>query len=263
MALDLARAIVDPGSDDRRLRVGRVKTYTAGALVIVVTLDGADVTMPCLKSSPAYAAGQTVQVMKDGKSTALCLGIIGTPPPPPVPPGPPPPPPVVEPTRTARTITLLPSFTGTYRAGEGWSPTFGDEVVQGDYGGYGINTGFASYGDQVAGLHADISKPYSGRLRYFRRSGGTYAAQSPTLYLATDRYRPAGLPTKTGSAWTGTAVAVGDGAEWDLPTGWVGALLAGSAGSLGSYVAGSDPYIRLTGPSSNGDAFALTLNYFA
>lgn len=264
--MDLGTALAG-GRDRRQFRVGQVTAATAGAKAITVELDGTAVLVPTLAGT-TYAVGQTVLVARDGRQAGYVLGAIGQPPAPPppdpvyVPPAPKPA--QQEPGSTVKRYskTLLPSSTGTYRGGS-WRST--RNLYQGDWGGWGINTGAAFYGNQFVGLRAKLTSPRSAVVRYSRTSGGVFGSQSPTFWTLTQRSRPSGAPTRRLSA-------VGDGVttsgsdrheSWALPTAMLDELLSGQAGGLGIYVPGSNPYIVLSGPQEVATSLSITVNYYA
>jgi hypothetical protein len=251
---DLARALAGSG-DHRLVRIGVVKTGGATLKTCTVTIDGAD-NVCVTPGAPTLAANDIVAVLRDG-NTGYVLGKVGTYTPPTTDPEAPPVP--VEPTVRRRTATIKPYFTGTYRGG--WRS--GDELFQGDYGGYGLNTGAAFYGNALKALHADTSKPYSIVVSYKRNRGGDYSAQSPKFYTLTQKTKPAGAPTKDDGPSTGTAVAVGKTAKFELSSTMALHLLNGTDGGLGIYLPSSNPYVVLAGRSDYAAAMALTVTYYA
>lgn len=247
-----------------RLDVSRfqraVVTAVAGANKVTVSLDGAAqlVDLPAVAGPTAYAAGDLVLVARDS-SGPVVLGKVGAAPapaePPPAAPVPPPS------TLTQRTVTILPSSTDSYRAGQGWR---GDGTVrQGDYIGEAVYQGCAFYGAQLAGLGADLSAPRSAVLTYVRQQGGVFGAQSPTFHTLAQRTRPSGAPTRLSSGGEGTPVAVNRSASWQLPAGLLDELLDGTAGGLGVYVGSSSPYIVLSGRSGSSVSMSLKVTFSA
>jgi hypothetical protein len=211
----------------------------------------------CVVFGITLAALDVVAVLRDGNSAGYVLGKIGTAA---APPSDPPKPPVpVEPTVRHRIATIKPYFTGTYRGG--WRD--GDELFQGDYGGYGLNTGAAFYGNALKALRADTSRPYSIRVAYKRNRGGDYSPQSPRFYTLTQKTKPAGAPTKDDGPANGTAVAVGKTSSWQLTTTMANHLLTGVDGGLGIYLPSSNPYVVLAGRSDYAAAMTLTVDYYA
>lgn len=251
---DLARELVRLPGDGRAFRMGRIVTGGTNPQTVVVNVDGADNTLPAVAGT--YATGDTVLVARDARAAGYVVGRLGTAPvDPPVDPDAPP----VEPGVIARTLTVVPASAGTWRP-DAWRP--GDQLHQGDYGGFGLNTGAAFYGDALTGLHADTGLPHSITVRYRRRPGGIPAAQVPAFWTLAEAARPTGAPTRLDTD-DGTAVAVGALASWELPGAWATDLLDGAAGGLGIYLADDTPYMVLAGPSTYSAAFALTVNYYA
>lgn len=252
--IDLAAALASSG-DSRLVRIGVVKTGGAALKKATVTIDGADNV--CVVFGITLAALDVVAVLKDGNSAGYVLGKIGTTAAPPV--DAPKPPVPVEPTVRHRTATIKPYFTGTYRGG--WRD--GDELFQGDYGGYGLNTGAAFYGNALKALRADTSRPYSITVSYKRNRGGDYSGQSPRFYTLTQKVRPAGAPTRDDGPSAGTAVAVGKTSSYRLPATMALHLLNGTDGGLGIFLATSNPYLVLAGRSDYAAAMALTVDYYS
>lgn len=258
MTFDLAQALKDRSSDGRAIRYGLVKVGGASVAKVTVTLDGADNVIPCAIAT--YAANDVVAVLRDGRSGGFVLGKVGTFA---VPDDPTQAPPVkVEPTKVLRRATIKPVFTGSYRSG--WRESgSGGEVIQGDYGGYGLNTGAAFYGNALVALHADLTRGYTIDVTYKRNSGGDYSAQSPAFYTLAQKLKPGGAPTKDDGPSAGTAVAVGKVARWRLPTTMATHLLNGTDGGLGIWRSGSTPYMKLAGRSDYAAAMTLTVSYYA
>jgi hypothetical protein len=257
VSFDLAKALKDRTSDGRAIRYGLVVTGGASVSKVTVALDGANNVIPCAIAT--YAANDVVAVLRDGRSSGWVLGKVGTF----TPPTDPDPTPVkVEPVARLRVVTIKPIYTNTYRSG--WrSSSTGDELVQGDYGGYGLNTGAAFYGNALVALRADTSRPYTIDVTYKRTSGGDYSAQSPSFYTLTQRTKPGGAPTKDDGPSTGTAVAVGKVAKWRLPSTMALHLLNGTDGGLGIWRSGSTPYLKLAGRSDYAAAMTLRVAYYA
>ena len=226
-------------------RPGTVRAVAASRLTVEV--EGVQVKLPF--GTGTYAVGDTVLVL-DG----YVLTRLGAPPAPPPPPPPPP-----QPTVQARTATLLPTFTGSFRAGR-WRD--GTDVYQGDYGGYGVNTGAAYYGDQFVALNARLDQPRSAVVHYRRQRGGDYAAQAPTFWTLGERGPDGDGPARHESQ-AGAALPVDGAVDWALPGAWLDALLAGTRGGLGTFVNSSNPYLILDGRGDYARAFAVTVNYYA
>lgn len=253
---DLTTSLAQRHPQLRAYQRGRV-TAVSGTLLTLLVDDGADpVTVRALTGT--YAVNDVVMLARDGSATFV-VGKLGTAPA--VNPEAPEtaPPPVKQVTK--RTATILPTSTGSWRSSTGWRS--GDEMRQGDWNsGYGINTGAAFYGRQLRSLGADLTKPRSAVLSYYRTDGGVFGAQTPTLWTLAQSSRPSGGPTRQSST-AATAVAVGRAASFALPESMLDALLSGSSGGLGIYVGSSSPYIVLSGRSDYAKAFALAVTYYA
>ena len=237
-------------------RYQRATVKAVSGSLLTVLIDGQESTLPALENAGGYTPGSLVVVARDA-SGSFVLGVIGTTEAPTAPPNPPPVTPPSAPQK--RAATLLPTFTGSWRPG-GWRSD--SDVRQGDYG-YGNHVGAAFYGRQLAGLHANLSETRRAVLTYRRTTGGVFAPQSPTVWTLSESSRPAGAPTRLASA-AGAAVGVYSDrtASWQLPQSMTDALLSGTAGGLGIYVAGGSPYIVLLGRSEFASAFQLSVTYY-
>lgn len=226
-------------------------TVTAGRAS--VTIGGATVTAAVLRGV-TLAIGDPILIARQGAAWWVlgALGVAtptngttGSQPSPDVPTGP-----------TSGTLVCPPVETRSWR-GSAWR-TDTDEVVQGDYGGWGINTGCAFYGSLPRSLAG--ATVTAARLHLRRVTGGTYAAQQLTIRLMAEATRPAGAPG-LGSSAAGPSLAVGAEGVYAAPTAMAQALADGTAGGLAVYVAGGTPYIRTAGRSEWGPAWTLTIDW--
>ncbi len=238
--IDLARAL-HRNEDPRKVRVARVVSITTTRLTL--SLDGGTVVLPMIADT--YAVNDTVAVVG-----GIVVGKVGSPPAPPAAPTPP--------AASSISAVVLPTYTGTYR-GSAWI-TFDDLVYQGDYG-FGNGQGGVFFGDRLTALGAD---PTRGTIAVTisRHQGGDFAAQAVTLWLVTQKNRPAGAPTRTSSTSITVPAVGGAPQQFALPAIWVNALLAGNAGGIGTYESTGSPYVVLDGSLENGAAFALAVNYW-
>lgn len=256
---DLSSALSGSQLDVRRYQRAIVKTAAANVLTLMLD-DTTELTgVPALSSSPTYAVNDIVVLARDATGPFVIgrLGVSSTPAV--LAPAAPP----VGPTGslTQRTRTVLPSFTGSYRASGGWRDD--DTVRQGDWNsGYGINQGAAFYGSQLKGLGASLSHPRSAVLTYSRLPGGVFGAQTPTLHTLSQAARPAGAPTRLLSA-PGAGVAVNRTATHVLSSTMLDQLHRIAAGGLGVYVGTAAPYIVLAGRSSSAVSMSLAVTYYA
>jgi hypothetical protein len=156
------------------------------------------------------------------------------------------------------TSTFGPVETRSYRYSTyiGWR-TDNDDVYQGQYGGQGLHSGCAFYGSGPQSLSGST---VTGAYIQVRRksAGGITAAQTTLLQLVTEKTRPAGAPTLTANT-TGPSLAWGQTAAFGIPVAWAQALVNGTSGGLGIYVAGGSPYVILDGRSHYGPSFSLTI----
>lgn len=156
-------------------------------------------------------------------------------------------------------LICSPVETRSYRTVfSGWRDDTAD-VYQGQYGGFGNHTGVAFYGSKPRSLSGATVTGATIQVR--RAQAGTYAAQTSTMRLVTQSTRPAGTPTLTSST-TGPALAVGQtDSAFVVPNSWAQAMVDGTAGGLGFFVAGGTPYIRFAGRGSWSPAFTLTISW--
>jgi hypothetical protein len=177
------------------------------------------------------------------------------------PPAPPAPPPAAPPSRppTIGKSVFSPVETRSYRSSVfvGWR-TDTTSVYQGQYGGNGLHTGCAFYGTGPRSLKGATVTSASVQVR--RLSGGTYAAQTTTLWLLVQATRPAGAPSR-GSSTSGPRLAVGSTGTFTIPTSWAQGMVDGTAGGLAIFVSGSSPYVRLAGKGDWSPAFSMTINW--
>lgn len=164
-----------------------------------------------------------------------------------------------KPATVSGTLVVSPVETRSWRTVYGGWRTDNLDVYQGQYGGYGLNTGSVFYGSKPRSLSG--ATVTSARIQVRRLKGGAYAAQTSTMRLMTEATRPAGVPTLTSST-SGPSLAVGaTSSSFTVPTSWAQAFVDGTAGGLAFYVAGGSPYIRFAGRGSWSPAFTLTINW--
>lgn len=171
--------------------------------------------------------------------------------------GDPDPAPAPKPTTTTGSLVVPPTATRTYRGGSWRTDT--DDLVQGDYGGFGLNTGCAFYGTKPRSLKG--ATVTSATIRVRRTTGGFYAAQTATLRLVTQASKPSGAPTLTSST-TGPSLKVGATNDYfAIPTSWAQAMVNGTAGGLAIHIGSSTPYIRLAGRSKWSPSLTMTIKW--
>jgi hypothetical protein len=151
--------------------------------------------------------------------------------------------------------TFAAGETRSYRNGEWRSDN--DDVYQGQYGGQGNHTGCAFYGNGPRSLSG--ATVTSARIQVRRnRGGGITAPQASTMRLVTQKSRPAGAPT-LGSTTAGPTLGWGGVTSFAIPAAWAQAMVDGTAGGLGFFVAGGGPYIIFSGRSQYGPSFTLSI----
>jgi hypothetical protein len=247
-----------------------------GAGVIGVSVNGALMTLPhCRAYIPAV--NDTVLIVMQG-SRRIVLDAIVNPVDPvapraiaPAPSQPIPPPAVIAaPPKTGTvapappktvitgTQTFTAKSTGDYRGGQ-WR-TDSSQPHQGDYGGWGVNTGCWFYG---TGIHTALSGATvtSAQIYLTRVSGGVFAAVQPTVYTLSNASRPAGAPSKQGGGTNLGSIAVNTSKWVSFPASWAQRFVDGTAHGLACFISGSDPYIVFGSLSDNRSSGALKIAY--
>lgn len=230
-------------------------TATAAPVGSTVTVDiGGDVATCQVVRSLTIAAGDVVLVLRQGSARWVVARLFAAAPPPPDDVDKPPPP---KPVVVTGTTVIRPVETATYRGGAWRGDT--DDVLQGVVAGFGENVGCAFYGKKPAALAGATVTRATVRVRRIR--GGIFAAQTATLRLVTQKFRPAGAPTRTSST-TGPSIKVGGTvAAFVIPTSWAQSMVDGTAGGLAIDASGATPYIRTAGRSAYAPAWTLTIDW--
>jgi hypothetical protein len=167
-------------------------------------------------------------------------------------------PPQPRPTTVTGTTVISPVETRSYRSG-GWRSD-NDDVYQGQYAGNGNHTGCAFYGNKPRSLSGVTVT--SARIKVRRPdAGGMNAAQATTLRQVTQKTRPAGAPTLTGST-AGPSLRRGQTTNsFAIPTSWGQDFVDGNAGGLAVYESDGSPYVILAGRSRWSAAFTMTISW--
>lgn len=164
-----------------------------------------------------------------------------------------PPPPVAA--QTGRMV-ITPIETRS-RQGSKWR-TDTDDVYQGQYTASGNHVGCAFYGRKAATISGATCTGAAIKVRRLDK-GGSNAAQSTTLRLVTERFRPSGAPTLTSST-DGPRLRRGQTDTYvEIPTSWGQAFLDGTSGGLALYESDGSPYVIYAGRGSWSPAFTLTI----
>jgi len=166
--------------------------------------------------------------------------------------------PLPKPTMIIGTTVISPVETRSYRSG-GWRSD-NDDVYQGQYAGNGNHTGCAFYGNKPRSLTGVTVT--SARIKVRRPdAGGAFAAQATTLRQVTQKTRPAGAPTLTGST-SGPSLRRGETVDsFAIPTSWGQDFVDGVAGGLAVFDSTGSPYVILAGRGRWSAAFVLTLSW--
>lgn len=165
-------------------------------------------------------------------------------------------PPTVPVVRTG-TNNFIPVRTASYRNGA-WR-TDNDHVYQGQYGGAGNHVGCAFYGTQIKTLAG--AKVLKAHMHVRRRQGGSYAGQSTTMVHVAEFAKPSGAPT-IGGAYIGPKMRVGaTDVAFAIDITLAQALVDGTYGGIGFYVASGSPYVIFTGIGEYAASMALTISW--
>jgi hypothetical protein len=178
----------------------------------------------------------------------------------PAPSSPTPPKPVdPTPAPTTGTRLFLAQSTGCFRGGK-WRTDTSNQPHQGDWGGYGINTGAWFYGSQIHAALAGVTV-LKAEMWLRRVSGGQYAGVQPRIWTMPHASRPAGSPTLQGGGVDVSNVAVGQARWVTLPDAYGQALAGGSANGLACYVPSSDPYAVFANLTTSRSSGAVKITY--
>lgn len=175
------------------------------------------------------------------------------------PPPPAPSPPAPKPSIVTGTLIVAPVETRSHRTVYGWR-TDNRDIYHGQYAGWGIHTGCAFYGTKPLSLAGATVTGASIKVRRPESSGSTYDAAPTTIWLLSERTRPAGAPTRNEST-AGPNIAAGRTAEFTIPTSWAQAIVDGSRGGIGFYEADGTPYVIFAGQTRWSAAMTLTLDW--
>jgi hypothetical protein len=263
MALTLADVLAPQG--DRASFVLGTVMATPGTGVVVVSIDGSSVTLPHLRGY-APAVNDVVMVVAQG-SRRIVVDAITNPSDPTTPrgqapdPSQPTPTPPISPTPapTVQTVTFTANDVASYR-GSNWR-TDRTEAIQGDYGGYGLNTGCWFYGTKIYdGLQG--AEILGLKLYMVRASGGDFAKRQGTIWAHDHASQPSGAPSLIASTDYNIGGLATNTAGWlDYPA-WVGQLLAdGGAKGIGCYIGSSTPYIVYASLADSRSSGALQFTY--
>lgn len=233
-------------------RTATLVSMNTTARTAVVTIDGADYTVPYIQTT--YSIGTLVWVLCNPSRWGQPELVMGawapatapTPTPDPVPiPVPPPPSGTVQ-----VTTTIRPQWSGSWRASRGawdrWNEgRFGgrSDLYQGDGFGSGPMKGLATYGDQLVNLGAISIDAVTVALI---GNGGSGMPGTPTVQGSPHGSQPGGAPSSSGDTSTGTLTP---SMREDLRTGVTKALALVGAG-----------YYAVRG-TSHPEGMALTVTY--
>lgn len=158
------------------------------------------------------------------------------------------------------TVNPTVSFTGILPASTWqWSPYDGiDGLRQGRSPGGVVAAGVSVFQGLAALLPAGATitsaKVRSTRFQPGGAGSGGAALVSPAFYGHAHTEQPAGPPSWTTAVWRPGRVAAGQAAQWDLPSAWLTALLAGTMRGLGLYSTASADWSYWSPPT-------LTITY--
>jgi len=203
------------------------------------------------------AAGDALLVLKYGGRSQWCAITRLATAAPAAPSDPTPAPPQPHQPQTGRLV--VPAFQTASHRSSGWR-TDNDDVYQGQFGGQGNHAGCAFYGTKPRSL--DGATVTSATIRVSRPdAGGANSAQPTTMRLVTQNKRPAGAPT-LGASTSGPSLRRGQTvSSFAIPTSWAQAMVDGTAGGLGFFVADGSPYVILAGRGRSSSSFTMTIGW--
>lgn len=151
---------------------------------------------------------------------------------------------------------VVPVTTRTYLNGRWRFDT--TDMWQGSFSG-GNNTGVAFYGDQMKQFKG--STILKATLDVTRVPGGSVTSQTATMWSVTEKTRPSGSPTLSGS-FTGPSLAVGDtNPDFAVPLSVITDMANGTYGGLAVYDADGSPTMRFAGMGTYSPAFTLSIGW--
>lgn len=154
------------------------------------------------------------------------------------------------------TTNVVPVTTRTYLNGRWRFDT--QDMWQGNFSG-GNNIGVAFYSNQMKQFKgATILKAW---LNVTRMPGGSVTDQTATLWTVTEKNRPSGAPTLSGS-FTGPTLGVGDSnPDFVVPNSVITSMANGTYGGLAVYDDDGSPTMRFAGVGTYSPAFTLTVTW--
>jgi hypothetical protein len=249
-----------PGLD---IRTGIV-TVTPTAATVTVSVNGEELDLPYLESYTP-AVNDSVLVLTRGQRWVVVGNYTNpaapvTPATPAAPPSTPTPtkPKPPTPKKTTFVRTFLANSTGCFRGGK-WRTDTSNQPHQGDWGGYGINTGAWFYGSQIKAALAGATV-LKVEMYLVRIGGGQYGGITPTIWTHPHQSRPGGAPSLLSSS-TVSGLAVNTKRWVGLPLSFGTALQAGTAYGTACFVAGADPYAAFANLSGARTSGALRITY--
>lgn len=259
----MAEALAAQGSRPVTSMILGTVTAAPGTGVVTVTVGGTSVVLPHLRGY-APAVNDAVVILRQGARQYVVAAVtnpadpIAARSPAPAPSQSPPTDTNPAPVQQDHTVTFLATAHGCYR-GSGWRT---DDVRphQGDYGGFGVNTGAWFYGNQVRAALGG-ARVTGAAFFYHRIAGGDFAAQPLTLWTMAHQSQPAGAPTRQSTSFTCAAKAVSTSGWVSLPTWFVQRMSDGTAFSIACYVATTTPYVQCAGFGEDRNSGALSITY--
>lgn len=157
------------------------------------------------------------------------------------------------------TATPLSSYQGLQVPPSQWQVFDGVDGLRQGRSAAGINAAGVSVFPNLSALIPAGATITSGKVRTFRLApggggSGGGALVSPAFYGHAYSDIPSGTPSWTTTVWRPGRVAAGQAAQWDLPSAWLTALLAGTMRGLGLYSTASADWSYWSPPT-------LTITY--
>jgi len=237
---------------------------TPGDGTVVASVGGTELTVP---HTIHYVPGvNDVAILLQQGNRRYAIGALTNPAAPVTPRSTAPAPSQPKPTKpvppTPKPTTVVRTFTATslacFRGGKWRTDT--SRPHQGDWGGYGRNTGAWFYGTQVRaalkGAEVIGAKWYCARV-----DGGQYGSEQPTVYTMPHASKPSGTPTLLGSGSTLAGLPVNTKRWLSFPLALAQQMSDGTANGIAAWINADDPYIVFGSLSDSRSSGALQLTY--
>lgn len=225
-------------------------TSAKSGTTVTAVVNGRDTVMQVARDL-TVASGDALLVVQNGSQWVVISRFHGAAPTPPANGEAPDP----QPANVAGSLIVTPVETRSYNTG--WRAD--TSVYQGDFGGFGNHVGAVFFGDNPKAL--DGATVDSATVHVRRLAGGDPTAQTATMWLMTEAFRPGGTPTLTDSTPGPTLAQNATADDFPVPTDWAQSMVDGDAGGIAFYDADGAPYIKFAGRADWSVAFTLIINW--